>query len=342
MRDEQIRAFFNKTCKPDEAAAVAKYLRENPSQLQRWLPETEWASALGEFLPGDATAAIWKKIDPGPRRRARKRLLVQMGVAASLLGALFFVYRLNNTPNKPLSAVSQIVPAATKPTKIINRENKKLDILLPDQSRVVLEPGAQLSYEGSFLTGTRNLTLTGEAYFQVAPDKTRPFTVFSGAFSTTALGTEFRVRQGVGSGMSIHLIKGRVVIKSVTGELKGWSRDIFLLPGEKMSYDGLLAKLTVTRTGIADAQALHGVAQKARVEEMENGLNFTGERLSAALDRISTFYRIPVVYDPQSLKGMHFTGQISRKDALSVILKAIAQMNHLQVDSTANQFFLRK
>ncbi len=75
---------------------------------------------------------------------------------------------------------------------------------------------------------------------------------------------------------------------------------------------------------------------------MENGLNFTGERLSAALDRISTFYRIPVVYDPQSLKGMHFTGQISRKDALSVILKAIAQMNHLQVDSTANQFFLRK
>jgi transmembrane sensor len=65
---------------------------------------------------------------------------------------------------------------------------------LPDGSKVILNEGSTLTYDQSLGTDTRNVILSGEAFFDIQHDPTRPFIVHTGKFTTTVLGTEFNVR----------------------------------------------------------------------------------------------------------------------------------------------------
>ena len=66
--------------------------------------------------------------------------------------------------------------------------------ILPDSSVVVLNGGSVLSYNGSFNDKTREVTLDGEAYFDVARNEELPFTVKTCKMDVTALGTKFNVK----------------------------------------------------------------------------------------------------------------------------------------------------
>ena len=67
-------------------------------------------------------------------------------------------------------------------------------IRLPDGSTVMLNEGSELSYRESYGTRDREVTLTGEAYFDVKPDPQKPFLVRSGNVTTKVLGTAFDVK----------------------------------------------------------------------------------------------------------------------------------------------------
>jgi len=66
------------------------------------------------------------------------------------------------------------------------------EILLPDNSKVVLNENSQLAYVEK--DGRRKVDLTGEAWFDVAHDKEHPFEIQSGEAETVVLGTAFNVR----------------------------------------------------------------------------------------------------------------------------------------------------
>lgn len=52
---------------------------------------------------------------------------------------------------------------------------------------------SEVNFHQPIINNTIDITLKGKAYFEVAKDKTKPFTVFSGNLSTIALGTQFSV-----------------------------------------------------------------------------------------------------------------------------------------------------
>src|SRR5690606_732935 len=60
---------------------------------------------------------------------------------------------------------------------------------------VILNHHSKLSYPENFNKNTRDVRLTGEAYFKVSKDQKRPFTVSTGALSTRVLGTAFNIRE---------------------------------------------------------------------------------------------------------------------------------------------------
>lgn len=68
------------------------------------------------------------------------------------------------------------------------------NITLPDGSKVVLQANSQLDYPASFDGKTREVTLTGEAFFDVAHNAARPFIIHSGKIKTTVLGTAFNIK----------------------------------------------------------------------------------------------------------------------------------------------------
>src|SRR5690606_4549797 len=67
-------------------------------------------------------------------------------------------------------------------------------IKLPDGSTVLLNTGSTLDFPEAFDAQTREVRLSGEAFFNIREDQARPFVVHTGALKTTVLGTSFNVK----------------------------------------------------------------------------------------------------------------------------------------------------
>ena len=76
---------------------------------------------------------------------------------------------------------------------VIAQEQVLVDTL-PDATRVTINKGSSLSYPSKFKNGTRQVVLKGEAFFNVQPDKTKPFTVTVNDVQVTVVGTSFNVK----------------------------------------------------------------------------------------------------------------------------------------------------
>lgn len=81
-----------------------------------------------------------------------------------------------------------------KITSTITYKNDIRLISLPDGTRVWLNQNTEIDYPARFSKNERNVTLKGEAFFEVKRDPSRPFIITSGAVKTTVLGTSFNVR----------------------------------------------------------------------------------------------------------------------------------------------------
>lgn len=106
------------------------------------------------------------------------------------------------------------------------------EILLPDGTQVRLNAGSSLDYPKQFNGSTRDVYLTGEAYFDVVKDKHKPFLVHTNAFTVKVLGTVFNVRAYADEDSAVaSLIQGAVEVQ--LGNNSG--RVVALRPNEKLS-----------------------------------------------------------------------------------------------------------
>ncbi len=90
-------------------------------------------------------------------------------------------------------------------------------VRLPDGSVVVLKPGSSIRYDSSnFGNRNREVTLQGEAYFDVIHKEQSPFVVHAGNIRTTVLGTAFTVRTGAGGKtVSVSVTRGKVKVEDI-------------------------------------------------------------------------------------------------------------------------------
>ncbi|WP_439481266.1 FecR family protein [Cyclobacterium plantarum] len=88
----------------------------------------------------------------------------------------------------------------------------KSNLTLQDGSKVILNSGSSLRYIKNFESHQRVLELQGEAFFEVAEDKKRPFKVKTGPVTTTALGTSFNIKAFENEPLDISLFTGLVAV----------------------------------------------------------------------------------------------------------------------------------
>ncbi len=136
-----------------------------------------------------------------------------MRVAAMLvvlIGAGWLIYTAVNGDNDNMTVASA---------------DKVLKHTLPDGSIVTLNRNSTLAYHGDFNRHSRNVTLSGEAFFEVAPDKSKPFVIDAGNTSVTVVGTTFNVK----SRKDIT----EVVVESGIVEVAKKQKAVRLMPGQK-------------------------------------------------------------------------------------------------------------
>jgi len=240
----------------------------NPEQAARVLRRLHWRLALDAAIPVAAVAA------PRPRLRTRARRARWAALAlAVLVLALGLSWRLMQRPAPAPPLVRQaappgpLLPAANRAAglaaspALIRRTNAgpaPLRLPLPDGSVVTLEAHSTLTYAPFELAG-RELSLRGAALFAVKKDAARPFTVEAGGFTTTALGTRFRVVSRAGGRVSVRLLRGRVVVRPVEGSAFAMQPQ-YLTPGRELSAN---TRTQEVRVGAFDSVAVPPRAARA-------------------------------------------------------------------------------
>ncbi|HEY4335346.1 MAG TPA: FecR family protein, partial [Puia sp.] len=178
----------------EELAALNRLLEEQPEMVARLETMGEWWMHAAPRNPGLKKGALQRHLqrlnqaEPRPPRRGggRKLFLLVAGIAASLAGLAFFVYRW--TPKSP----GPNIPIAHN--SVSTKSGSRSKIQLPDGTQVWLNADSRLIYSESFRGDAREVQLCGEAYFDVVKDRQHPFIIHTSTIDVTVLGTTLNVR----------------------------------------------------------------------------------------------------------------------------------------------------
>ena len=128
----------------------------------------------------------------------------------------------------------QIIDKPVYNTLTNPKGSRVVDMTLADGSRVWLNAGSSITYPVVFIEKERTVVITGEAYFEVVPDKTKPFKVTKGQVQVEVLGTHFNVNAyDDEKNIKVTLLEGAVRLK--TNE-----ESQILKPGEQAQVSGAI------------------------------------------------------------------------------------------------------
>ena len=177
---------------------------------------------------------------------------------------------------------------------------QRAKLRLPDGTDVVLGAGSTLRHPRAFPTGSREVTLEGEAYFTVAHEERRPFRVLAGDLVATQLGTEFLVRAYPENGGA------RVVVRSGSVAVRAAGTPDSARPGTVVR-PGEMARLS--RDGVPQVEPADTAAYFAWIA---GTLVFDGTPLREALPQLSRWYNLDFRLADSSLGAIPLSGRLDQ------------------------------
>lgn len=120
----------------------------------------------------------------------------------------------------------------TTDTEISDKE-----VILPDGTTVILNHGSKLVYPEKFTKETREIDLTGEAFFDVKPNPEKPFIINTGKASVKVLGTSFNVFAYNNSPTVEVVVRTGKVELSENNKKDNADKKILLTPGQKGTFN---------------------------------------------------------------------------------------------------------
>ena len=345
MNREIIERFFLKQCTPEEAKQVAAFLKQNPSVLEQYLSTEELQSLVADNnLPDELWDEIWRNIKAKNKARVIALRLKRFAAAASviLLVALAIYYLIPAKQSAP-QQIAQITATPTEHKTVTNTTKKIMTVVLADSSVVEISPASSIQFDAPFPVDKRDIVLEGEAKFHVAKNKKKPFTVFAGMLGTTALGTIFSVKKlRAKNSVTVKLFEGKVVIHSSDKNLNGWKDDVYLTPGMQMKFNADLKTIAVSNFDNIKTTIAAALLPKPNKDSLNDQLTFNNTVLPKVMDKLSAYYKVKIQYDSLAIDTMNFSAIITRRDSLPLLLKAIGQMNGLEVEPTDSGFTVIK
>lgn len=190
---------------------------------------------------------------------------------------------------------------------------------LPDGSKVWLNAASSLTYSPP-LKGqeqTRNIKLSGEAYFEVTKDKKHPFVVITDKQKIEVLGTHFNISAYIDDlSAKTTLLEGSVKVAPLS--INATTKEIILKPGQQSE---------LRKNGIS----VHEVADPTEVIAWKNGeFIFADERLGSIMQKIARWYDVEVVYTDELLANRKYSGFVSRYGKVSEMLCLLEAMGDVK------------
>lgn len=248
-----FRKYLENRCSPEETESLRKLLTMDEYKV--------YANVLIEEQIGREADIHFVDFDLNSRLEARLQNILEindtpasnrrvvfptqwrwMAAACLLLALSAIVYFQLPYQEKP--EVALIYPPFFAPTSVGYIRH----IVLPDGSSVVLHAGSKLQYPASFNVQTREVTLTGEAYFDITSNPEKPFIIHTGKVKTTVLGTAFNIKSD-GRQVIVSVTRGKVKVENESKVLAVLTPDqqvLYDVPDEKIAHQTVNANNIVT------------------------------------------------------------------------------------------------
>ncbi len=220
-------------------------------------------------------------------------------------------------------AVSSSSPEAVATTlfeTIRHEGNAPRHYQLPDQSKVTLQPGSSIRFVRNFDGPVRELSLSGEAFFEVTRNVDKPFIVIASQLVTKVLGTSFSVKAWEDSqDITVEVKTGKVNVFAAGDkdtpdpETKG----MILRPNQKVNYSKQDEKMTRSLVRDPKPQLIPA--------EME-AFVFQEAPVPTILEAMKEVYQIEIVYDKETFEGCLLNTSLTNEtlfQKLDVICEAI-------------------
>ena len=196
-----------------------------------------------------------------------------------------------------------------EPTFIVASNNSSIvqKVTLPDGTVINLNTCSRLTYLESFSGKSREVFLDGEAYFDVAHDKRRPFIVRAGELKIRVLGTKFNVNAStLVPQITATLIEGS--IEAATGK-----KNILMKPNQQLKYDTSSGRVSLTELTNASRE----------IRWTQNIWVLSDTPLLDICQRLEQQFNIKIIIMNDELIGKSFTGEFYTNESLESILKTM-------------------
>jgi len=211
----------------------------------------------------------------------------------------YFIFRENIFSSDRMMSYKTIVP-----------QGSQSKIILPDGTLVWLNSGSTLEYKNTYGKKNRDVILTGEGYFEVKKNPSKPFLVHTGNIQVKVLGTIFNVRSYIDEpSEEVDLLEGKI---NIYFENKKSSDRLIMKPNEKMIYNKKSNSIHTCKV-IASRSALWTTGK----------LSFVDASLEEIAKNLERRYDVKIIIRSSTVKDELFSGSLDLNQPIDKVLEYI-------------------
>jgi len=269
------------------------------------------------------------------RSNTRRNWAWAGSIAAMLVVGVGFYLNSDKKQEKPATPVVQ-----SQQSEVMAKRGTRSKIILPDGSQVLLNSDSKLSYLNSFNNVLREVSLEGEAFFDVVKDPKHPFVVHTSGIDIKVLGTAFNVKSyQQDPTIEATLLRGMIEV-TTRADIK--TPKVILQPHEKLIFKKLGSELTVndkaaekkstTEKGADPRIAITSLGSKpdSAIRETSwiyNTLIFDKETFQEVSLKMERWYNVKFTFQDERLMNNRITGTFQNEtiqealEALKLVVK---------------------
>jgi transmembrane sensor len=306
-------------------------------------------SAAGQLNAEQAYATHFVKMQIGQQfdhaaTREEEETPVKSRKIGWLMAAAAVVLIISTLLLYPLWNRKQVQPLTeqtdSNKNEIFTKKGSKTNIRLPDGTQVWLNADSKITYPDNFRGATREVQLTGEAFFDVVPSTSlrtgqkQPFVIHTQTVDIKVLGTAFNVRSYPGEkNTETSLIRGLVEVTLVHRP----DKKIILRPNEKLSVDNTMLTGHSTQEPSHSPELPVAGLPGIKLEKItllsadssamatawvNNKLVFDNEPFEQVAFKIERWYNVNMVIRDEALKSLRFSA-VFEKESLQEVMEAL-------------------
>lgn len=223
--------------------------------------------------------------------------------------------------------ISSVAERLSKPVMISTQLGERSQVVLPDGTKVWLNSCSRVEYSSPLFSRKRQVSMDGEAYFEVAHNKNAPFIVEADGLNVQVLGTRFNIRCNDDKHcVTTVLFEGSVMAYAVGSE----HENIHLRPSQAVYFNTQTKRMTLSDCTDAGNS----------IDWIVGRLHFNQLPFSEIAAELERYFNVEIVFKNESLRQECFSGDFQVTDGIYHIMSVLGLTYKFRYEIVDNAILL--